>query len=133
MLDLAWPVDPNARVTSGFGERIHPILHVKKMHNGVDLSVPEGTLVHAAQAGDVVVVGQDSMNGNYAVVDHGFGIQSSYCHLSSVDAARGDILERSQVFAKSGNTGRSTGPHLHFTLKMGGKAVDPERFRPPKS
>jgi murein DD-endopeptidase MepM/ murein hydrolase activator NlpD len=128
-LDLAWPIDVPHRVTSGFGDREHPTLHERKFHNGVDLGVPVGTPVHAAQAARVAVVGQDGLNGNFAVLDHGYGIRSSYCHLEGVDAPRDASLRRGEVFARSGNTGRSTGPHLHFTLKIGGRAVDPEQFR----
>ncbi|MBA2320986.1 MAG: M23 family metallopeptidase [Deltaproteobacteria bacterium] len=128
-LDLAWPIAVPHRVASGFGERIHPILKTRKLHNGVDLPVPVGTPVLAAQAARVTVVGEDGLNGRFAVLDHGYGIRTSYCHLDGVDVARDAALDRGQVFARSGNTGRSTGPHLHYTLKIGGRAVDPLRFR----
>ncbi len=128
-LDLTWPLEVPHRVASGFGERDHPVLHQKKFHNGVDLPVPVGTPVHAAQAARVAIVGEDGLNGRFAVLDHGYGIRTSYCHLDAVDAPRDAQLDRGQAFARSGNTGRSTGPHLHFTLKIGGRAVDPLVFR----
>jgi murein DD-endopeptidase MepM/ murein hydrolase activator NlpD len=130
-LDLAWPIASSYRVSSPFGMRMHPVLGEERFHNGVDLAVPVGTEVRAAQRGRVAVVGQDAVSGNYAVLDHGYGIRTSYCHLSAVNAARGASLDRAEVFAASGTTGRSTGPHLHFTLKIGGRAVDPQRFSRP--
>ncbi|MCA9495251.1 MAG: M23 family metallopeptidase [Myxococcales bacterium] len=129
VLDLAWPLQIEHRITSPYGERMHPTLKVRKFHDGIDLSVPIGTEIHAAQAGKLAVVGKGGASGNYVVMDHGFGVRTSYCHLSETPLARGTEVERGDVIALSGNTGRSTGPHLHYGVRIAGKTVDPERFR----
>lgn len=129
-LDFAWPLAVPHRVTSPFGERMHPTLHVRKHHSGVDLGVPVGTAVSSAQAGRLSVVGESEVSGRYVVVDHGFGVRTSYCHLSETPVPQGSSVARGQVVARSGNTGRSTGPHLHYGVAIAGKWVDPERFRP---
>ena len=130
MMSLAWPVDDNWRVASGYGFRIHPISGKRSLHNGVDLAMPIGTEVRSAQTGTVTVSSEDDINGQYIIIDHGHGVKTSYCHLSERMVERGDALERDQTIGLSGNTGRSTGPHLHFVLRVGGDSVDPERFRP---
>lgn len=129
MLTLQWPVLNDVRITSPFGFRHHPVLSKRKFHNGVDLSVPVGTPVWAAQKGKVRVAGNDAVNGNYVVIDHGNGVRTSYCHLDSLEVEKKEQVQRGQAIGESGNTGRSTGPHLHFVVRVGGKAVDPERFR----
>lgn len=129
MLTLQWPVLDEARISSPFGFRHHPVLSKRKFHNGVDLSVPIGTPVWAAQKGKVSVAGSDAINGNYVVIDHGNGVRTSYCHLDSLHVEKKEKVQRGQSLGESGNTGRSTGPHLHFVVRVGGKAVDPERFR----
>lgn len=129
MLTLQWPVLDDVRISSPFGYRHHPVLSKRKFHNGVDLSVAVGTPVWAAQKGKVKVAGNDAINGNYVVIDHGNGVRTSYCHLDSLEVERKDQVQRGQAIGESGNTGRSTGPHLHFVVRVGGKAVDPERFR----
>ena len=129
MLTLQWPVLDHVRISSPFGYLHHPVLSKRKFHNGVDLSVPVGTPVWAAQKGKIKVAGSDAINGNYVVIDHGNGVRTSYCHLDSLEVERKDQVQRGQAIGQSGNTGRSTGPHLHFVVRVGGKAVDPERFR----
>lgn len=129
MLTLQWPVLDHVRISSPFGYRHHPVLSKRKFHNGVDLSVPVGTPVWAAQKGQIKVAGSDAINGNYVVIDHGNNVRTSYCHLDSLEVERKDQVQRGQTLGQSGNTGRSTGPHLHFVVRVGGKAVDPERFR----
>jgi murein DD-endopeptidase MepM/ murein hydrolase activator NlpD len=129
-LDFAWPLAVPHRLTSPFGERLHPTLKVRKNHTGVDLGVPIGTPVLSAQAGRLAVVGESGVSGKYVVVDHGFGVRTSYCHLSETPLKQGGHVERGDEIAKSGNTGRSTGPHLHYGVAIAGRWVDPERFRP---
>lgn len=130
MLELAWPVQEDHRLTSPYGYRTHPVLGTRKLHNGVDLAVPEGTVIVAAQDATVSVAGEDDVNGKYIVLDHGYGVKTSYCHLSELEVEGGDEVERGSEIALSGNTGRSTGPHLHFVLRIGKQTVDPERFKP---
>ncbi|MFT5582973.1 MAG: murein DD-endopeptidase [Cognaticolwellia sp.] len=129
MLTLQWPVLDGARISSPYGYRHHPVLSKRKFHNGVDLSVPVGTPVWAAQKGKVTVAGNDAVNGNYVVIDHSNGVRTSYCHLDSLEVEKKEQVQRGQAIGQSGNTGRSTGPHLHFVVRVGGKAVDPEHFR----
>jgi murein DD-endopeptidase len=127
---LSWPVSEGAPITSGFGMREHPILGVQKMHTGVDISVPLGTPVRAAAAGTVRRASEDAVNGKVLVIDHGRGVTTAYCHASELLLAPGAHVERGMVIAKSGSTGRSTGPHLHYQLALADAPVDPLRFRP---
>lgn len=129
VLDLSWPVDPQARVTSPFGHRQHPTLHTRKLHEGVDIAVPVGTPVRAAAAGRVARATEDAVNGRYVSVDHGHGVRTAYCHGEALHVERGQPVDRGQHVMDSGNTGRSTGPHLHFGLRIGGRPVDPGPFR----
>lgn len=130
VLELTWPLAVPHRVSSPYGERIHPVLGVRKKHDGVDLAVPEGTPVLAAQAGRVAAARFDRVSGNYVVIDHGHGVKTSYCHLSSLGVDKGAEIDRGAVLGASGNTGRSTGPHVHFTVRVGRATVDPLRLAP---
>ena len=97
--------------------------------------MPVGTPILAAQGGTVASISYDDRSGNYVAIEHGNGVRTAYCHLETIDVAVGDTVQRGQVVAKSGNTGRSTGPHLHFIVKVHGKAIDPLPLRraPPKT
>ncbi len=129
VLDLAWPVDPDHRISSGFGYRTHPTLKTRKLHEGVDIPLVVGTPVHAAGDGRVSRARKDKVNGNYVKLDHGHGVSTAYCHGSAMLVAKGDQVVAGAHVMDSGNTGRSTGPHLHFGLRIGGRAVDPAPFR----
>lgn len=129
LLDLTWPVDPAVRVSSVFGDRVHPVFGTRMKHNGVDLAVPVGTPVLAAQAGTVVKASEDARSGRYLVLEHGHGVRTVYCHLDAFEVARDDAVPRGTRIALSGNTGRSTGPHLHFGVKVDGRAIDPLPLR----
>ncbi|WP_426750143.1 M23 family metallopeptidase [Myxococcus sp. Y35] len=126
---LAWPVHESARVTSPFGERFHPVLGRRKLHTGVDLGVPVGTAVMAVADGVVRRASEDAVNGRVLVVDHGRGVTTAYCHNSELLVAVGQRVTRGQLVARSGNTGRSTGPHLHYQLELAARPVDPLKFR----
>lgn len=128
-LDLGWPIGVPHRITSPYGERMHPVLKERRFHDGVDLSVVVGTPVLAAQEAKVAVVGESAVAGKYVVLDHGHGVRTSYCHLSATPLPKGTRVAKGEAVAASGNTGRSTGPHLHYGVRIAGKAVDPERFR----
>jgi murein DD-endopeptidase MepM/ murein hydrolase activator NlpD len=114
---FAWPV--SGPVTSGFGARWG------RMHEGIDIAVPSGTPVHAAAAGTVIHAGWLGGYGNLVVVDHGNGISTAYAHNTSIAVAVGQQVAQGEVLAYSGNTGNSTGPHVHFEVRVNGGAVDP--------
>lgn len=130
VLDLHWPVDPSVRISSPFGHRDHPTLKRRKFHNGVDLPVVVGTPIHAVQSGTVVKATENDVSGKYVILEHAGGVRSAYCHLSELPSERaGDRVEKGASIGKSGNTGRSTGPHLHFVLRLKGKPIDPAPYR----
>jgi len=129
VLDLGWPVDPAFAVSSDYGERVDPVSGDSRFHNGVDLAVPEGTPVYAPRDGAVSTATEDGVSGRYIVLDHGYGVLTSFCHLSAHDVAAGDEVSLAQTIGRSGNTGRSTGPHLHYVVRIGGRTVDPARLR----
>jgi len=128
-LELAWPVDPAARISSPFGERVHPTLKTKRMHEGVDIPLLVGTPVHAAGSGRVARARTDGVNGMHVIIDHGHRVRSAYCHGSAIHVERGARIDQGTHVMDSGNTGRSTGPHLHFGLRIAGRPVDPAPFR----
>ena len=114
---LVWPV--HGVVTSGFGWRWG------RMHEGIDIAVPNGTPVVSAAGGTVIVAGWMGGYGNLVVVDHGNGLATAYGHNTTVTVGVGQSLAQGQLIAYSGNTGHSTGPHVHFEVRVNGAAVDP--------
>ncbi|MCB9674105.1 MAG: M23 family metallopeptidase [Alphaproteobacteria bacterium] len=130
VFDLHWPVDPTVRISSPFGYRVHPVTKTRKFHNGVDLPVPVGTTLRAAQSGRIVAATEDSVSGKYVILEHAGGIRTAYCHLSALpEKSAGDRVSKGEVIGLSGNTGRSTGPHLHFVLRVDGEPIDPAPYR----
>lgn len=119
---LALPV---ASVSSNFGWRADPLNGQARFHKGTDLRMAYGTEVHAAAAGVVVSAGDRPGYGLTVVVDHGDGRETRYAHLSTIDVAPGDPVAGGQPIARSGNSGRTTGPHLHFEAREYGQPVDP--------
>ena len=115
----------NARITSGFGYRYHPILHRRKLHTGIDFGVHTGTPIHAAGGGTVIMAGYSRGYGNCVIVDHGGGIATLYGHCSSLCVSEGQSVSQGQVVAYSGSTGMSTGPHLHWEKRRNGVPVHP--------
>lgn len=122
---FAWPAPGYTRMTSPFGYRIHPILKTKKLHTGMDIAVPTGGSIVAAEAGTVIFSGWKGSYGNTVMVDHGSGIVTLYPHNSQLVAKVGEKVKRGQLVAKAGSTGMSTGPHLHFEVRKNGQVVDP--------
>lgn len=120
----------NSRITSGFGYRIHPLLRTKKLHNGIDFGSSSGTPICVTADGIVTraVSGDNGGYGKLVVVRHKYGFNTAYAHLSSLKVSVGDVVKKSQVIAKSGNTGRSTGPHLHYEVQYNGNAINPMSF-----
>lgn len=125
---MAWPSPGVTRVTSEFGYRIHPILKIKKLHTGIDIGCSTGTKIVAANFGKVIKAGWNNSYGNMVMVDHGGGIVTLYAHLSSISVATGNSVERGQTLAKSGSTGMSTGPHLHFEVRINGEYQNPRNW-----
>lgn len=130
-----WIKPCNGPITSGYGKRVSPVPGASTYHNGWDIGVPIGTPVNAIADGKVIAVGPATGYGKWVVVDHGVingtRVTSEYGHLSSWNVSYGQTVKQGQVIAKSGNTGYSSGPHLHITIREGafpGKAQDPGRY-----
>jgi len=113
---------------SGFGMRFHPILRQVRMHNGIDIVTDIGTPVHSTGDGTVEFVGTRGGYGLAVEIDHGFGYKTLYAHLSAVKVQVGDKVKRSTLIAMTGNSGLSSGPHLHYEVVYNGEFQDPEQF-----
>ncbi|MDR2011426.1 MAG: M23 family metallopeptidase [Bacteroidales bacterium] len=122
--------DYPVKITSPFGYRIHPITGERKLHNGIDLSAPIGTPVYSPMAGTVSSVWQDSVNGIAVKLNHNDSIHTVYCHLSKVLVGVGQKIRKGEIVALTGNTGASTGPHLHFGVWNVGRGgfVEPKEM-----
>ncbi|MCO5258667.1 MAG: M23 family metallopeptidase [Crocinitomicaceae bacterium] len=112
----------NGRITSRFGNR------GSGFHNGLDIAVPQGTPVLAPKSGTVKNVYSNTQGGNQLIIDHTQGFRTGYAHLSKSVVSIGQKIRKGQVIAYSGNTGHSTGPHLHLTLRKNGELVNPEDY-----
>lgn len=123
---LGWPV--SGPVTSEFGYRIHPVFGDYRGHTGIDIGVPTGTPVHAAEAGKVIMAQWYGGYGNAVMIDHGNGIVTLYGHNSSLAVSNGQTVSRGQVIAYAGSTGWSSGPHCHFEVRVGGQPVNPRNY-----
>ena len=124
---MAWPVI--GPVTSEFGMRIHPITGRYTMHTGIDIAVPTGTAVHAAAPGIVYSSGWNSGGyGNLVILDNGSGIVTMYAHNSSLAVSKGQVVGRGDVIAYAGTTGNSTGPHVHFEVRVNGTPDNPRNW-----
>jgi murein DD-endopeptidase MepM/ murein hydrolase activator NlpD len=121
-----WPV--KGWVTSGFGQRVSPFTGQMAMHDGLDIGAPPNSPVQAPAAGRVVAQGFDPRMGNVVAVDHGFGIETQYGHLAKILVKSGQSIKRGDVIGLVGSTGLSTGPHLHYLLKVNGRAINPSRY-----
>lgn len=126
---LQTPLSFSARVSSGYGSRIHPIQGYRKQHNGIDYAAPTGTPVHAVADGTVTARYWEAGGGNVLKIKHSHGLETLYLHLSKFASgiAVGTRVKQNQVVAYSGNTGRSTGPHLHYGVKQNGKYINPQK------
>ena len=120
------PVD-GARISSGFGMRFHPVLGYTRMHKGIDFAVPVGTPVMAAGAGTVESAGWSNGYGNFMLINHGNTYATGYGHLSrfAPGVHKGSHVHQGEVVAYSGNTGMTTGPHLHYEIRINKTQVNP--------
>lgn len=122
---FAWPCPAYTRISSPFGYRMHPTLGVVKFHNGVDLAAPAGSAILAAYDGTVISAAYNDSMGNYVMINHGDGIYTIYMHASALYVSAGQKVTKGETIAAVGTTGRSTGNHLHFSVRVNGEYVDP--------
>ena len=121
-----WPV--RGWVTSDFGSRLDPYTTDKVMHSGLDISGQHGKEIISPSDGTVVFAGLEGGYGNVLVIDHGYGVKTRFGHLSTIGVKPGEKVKRGQAIAQMGNTGRSTGPHLHYEVRVNGIAQNPRKF-----
>lgn len=117
------------RMASGYGYRIHPIYKVRKMHWGTDFSAPTGTPIYATGDGKVTKYKRSRAGyGNHIIIDHGYGYQTLYAHMSKVDVRRGQKVKRGDIIGYIGSSGRSTAPHLHYEVIKDGRKINPVNY-----
>jgi len=122
-----WPV--NGRITSRFGPRVSPFTGKKRLHAGVDIGARRGTEIRSPASGKVVVAAYDGRMGKFIRIDHGYGIETTYGHLSKIHVKYGDRVHRGDLIGLVGSTGKfSTGPHLHYQVAVNDKVVDPIHY-----
>ncbi len=116
----------NIHSLSGYGIRLHPVHKVRKFHKGIDFTAPRGTAIQATGDGTVVRVEKKKGGyGNSVLIDHGYGYQSLYAHMHTIDVKKGEKVKKGQKIGEVGSTGLSTAPHLHYEVKLNGKSINP--------
>lgn len=125
---FCFPAPSYTRVSDDYGNRIHPILGIQQFHNGVDLAAPNGSPILAAYDGEVVAATYSGSMGNYIMIDHGDSMYTIYMHASALYVSKGDLVSKGEKIAAVGSTGRSTGPHLHFSVRVNGSYVSPWNY-----
>lgn len=125
---FAWPCPSYKRISDEYGNRIHPILGTQQFHNGLDMAAPGGSPILAAYDGDVVAAAYNGSMGNYIMIDHGSGLYTIYMHCSALYVSKGQTVSKGQKIAAVGSTGRSTGNHLHFSVRLNGSYVSPWNY-----
>lgn len=117
------------RLSSFFGYRTDPFYKVKKFHEGVDFSAPQGTEIHSTGDGVVVSVKKSNRHyGNTIVIDHGYGYETVYAHMDEFEVRKGERVKRGQIIGTVGNTGKSTAPHLHYEVRKNGRPLNPIHY-----
>jgi len=116
------------RISDRFGYREDPFRKNKQFHSGIDIAAPYGSDIRAAGTGRVVFAGRKGGYGNLVIIDHGYGIKTYYAHASKLLVKEGQRVGKGEVIAKVGSTGRSTGPHLHFEIRINDVPIDPLKY-----
>lgn len=123
-----FPLANFTRISDEYGMRMHPTLGVEQFHNGVDFAAPGGTAIYAAYDGKVVAATYSASMGNYVMIDHGDGLYTIYMHASALYVEKDDVVVKGETIAAVGSTGRSTGNHLHFSVRLNGSYVSPWNY-----
>ncbi len=123
-----FPLATYTRISDDYGNRIHPTLGIEQFHNGVDFAAPKGTAIYAAYDGQVVAATYSNTMGNYVMIDHGGGLYTIYMHASALYVSKDDVVVRGETIAAVGSTGRSTGNHLHFSVRKDGAYTSPWNY-----
>ena len=130
-IKFIWPCPSSSRVTSAFGGRESPTEGASSNHQGMDIGAPTGSNIIAAADGTVTISTYSYSAGNYIMLNHGGGVSTVYMHCSQLLVSAGDTVKQGQVIAKVGSTGYSTGPHLHFGVRLNGSYVNPAKYVSP--
>ena len=130
-IKFIWPCPASGRITSKFGSRTSPTKGASSNHQGIDIGAATGSNILAAAGGTVVVSTYSYSAGNYVMINHGGGVYTVYMHASKLLCKVGDTVKQGQVIAKVGSTGYSTGPHLHFGIRVNGTYVNPSKYVSP--
>ena len=125
---FAWPAPGYYTITSPYGMRVHPIIKTFSNHSGMDIGAPMGSYAIAANDGIVTKATYSYSYGNMVIIDHGGGVTTLYAHGSEILAQVGDVVKRGDAIMKVGSTGWSTGPHLHFEIRVNGTRVNPQNY-----
>ena len=130
-----WPLPAsNLKLTSAFGYRMHPVDHVPNSHTGIDVAASTGVPIYAARGGQVIMseygAGANWSYGNFVVIDHGDGTTTLYAHMSSRAVSEGELVTQGQTIGAVGDTGNTSGPHLHYEVRRNGQRTDPEAYYP---
>jgi murein DD-endopeptidase MepM/ murein hydrolase activator NlpD len=126
-LPTSYPVNVGY-TSSSYGWRMDPILGRRALHEGIDFSAAEGESIYATAGGIVIKAGKSGAYGNLVTINHGGGLQTRYAHISKILVKKGDIVKKEDLIAYVGNTGRSTGPHLHYEIRLNKKSLDPKQY-----
>lgn len=125
---FTWPAPSYTRISDEYGSRMHPTLGIEKFHNGIDMAAPGGSPILAAYNGKVVAADYSSSMGNYIMIDHGDSLYTIYMHASALYVSKGAEVSKGDKIAAVGSTGRSTGNHLHFSVRLNGNYVNPRNY-----
>lgn len=125
---FVWPAPSYTRISDDYGYRTHPILGIQQFHSGVDMAAPSGSSILAAADGTVVAATYNATMGNYVMIDHGNGLYTIYMHASALYVSSGQSVSAGSTIAAVGSTGRSTGAHLHFSVRQNGNYVSPWNY-----